>query len=79
MYERLLAGRRRVLGNLHPDTFITRSNIATLLGRENRHVESEQIYRGVYEDEVQVLGPKHPATLNSLQYEIPVATMPNYS
>jgi hypothetical protein len=58
----VLADRRRLLGEDHPDTLTSRATLARLTARQDRRAEAEALYRQVTADRTRVLGPGHPAT-----------------
>lgn len=55
----------RVLGREHPDTLISRREIAVGLGWLGRWEEALEVYRHVAEVRERVLGPADPDTLAS--------------
>ncbi|TDT38851.1 serine/threonine protein kinase [Streptomyces sp. BK208] len=57
------AARARVLGPDHPDTLVTRYEVAQELGRLDRWQEALATYREVAAARARVLGPRHPDTL----------------
>jgi hypothetical protein len=58
----VLADRRRLLGDDHPDTLTSRATLARLVGRQGRRAEAEELYRQVIADRTRVLGAHHPDT-----------------
>ena len=58
----VLADRRRLLGDDHPDTLTSRAILARLAGRQGRRAEAEELYRQVIADRTRVLGASHPDT-----------------
>ena len=58
----VLADRRRVLGDDHPDTLTSPATLAWLAARRGRHAEAEALYRQVLADRNRVLGASHPDT-----------------
>ena len=58
----VLADRRRVLGDDHPDTLASRAVLAWLAARQGRHAEAEELYRQLLADRTRVLGASHPDT-----------------
>jgi hypothetical protein len=58
----VLADRRRILGDDHPDTLASRAVLAWLAAREGRRHEAEELYRQVLADRQRVLGAAHPDT-----------------
>jgi tetratricopeptide (TPR) repeat protein len=66
LLDQALAGRRRVLGDNHPDTMTTKNS----LGESRRHLGNLQGARGLLEQTLEarrrVLGPDHPDTLQSM-------------
>jgi tetratricopeptide (TPR) repeat protein len=59
--------RRRVLGNEHPDTLTSISNLGELLRVELKVVEASRLLREALETRRRVLGETHPDTLESIQ------------
>ena len=57
-FRRLLSLRENVLGPEHPDTLMTRSNLANVLAKQGKFREEIAL-------EEQVLGARHPDTLSS--------------
>jgi Tetratricopeptide repeat len=62
MFRQVLAARRRVLGDDHPDTLTSRAVLARLAARQGRRAEAEALYRQVIADRTRVLGSGHPDT-----------------
>jgi hypothetical protein len=58
----VLAVRRRVLGDDHPDTLTSRDCLAWLAARQGRRAEAVELYRQVLADRSRVLGAGHPDT-----------------
>ncbi|WP_369233416.1 FxSxx-COOH system tetratricopeptide repeat protein [Streptomyces sp. R21] len=52
-------------GETVPRTLTIRSNLAVALGLQGRYVESLALHRRIFEARVDLLGGKHPLTLNS--------------
>ena len=59
----MLAIRRRVLGEEHPDTLSTMNHLATLYGRQGRYAEAEPLLVKTLEIQRRVRGAEHPETL----------------
>jgi len=66
LQERALATRRRVLGEEHPDTLTSISNMGTLLRAQGKLSEAEPYYREGLENLRRVLGEEHPDALTSI-------------
>jgi hypothetical protein len=64
-YRQVLDGRRRVLGDQHPDTLVTRHTLAWAIAQQGRHAEAEQQFRAVMRDQRQVETADHPHVLGS--------------
>ena len=62
MTRDVLADRRRVLGDDHPDTLASRATLAWLAAREGHRAEAEELYRQLLADRTRVLGASHPDT-----------------
>ena len=66
MDRRALDGREKVLGNEHPDTLISVSNLALVLQHQGKYDEAEQVNRRALDGREKVLGKEHPDTLTSV-------------
>ena len=67
MHREVLEVRRRVLGQEHPDTLASMSNLAIVPPRARPMAkEAEQMHREVLEVQGRVLGQEHPRTLASM-------------
>jgi hypothetical protein len=64
----LLADRQRVLGPDHPDTLVTRHNLARWMGEAGDAAGAAEALRELLADRQRVLGPDHPDTLTSPRY-----------
>ena len=64
-FEQLLTDRLRVLGPDHPDTLITRSNIALWRGEAGDPAGAITAFEQLLPDQLRVLGPDHPDTLTT--------------
>jgi len=62
MTRDVLADRRQVLGDDHPDTLTSRAVLAWLAARQRRPAEAEELYRQLLADRSRVLGAGHPDT-----------------
>jgi hypothetical protein len=62
MTRDVLADRRRVLGDDHPDTLTSRAVLAWLAARQGRPAQAEELYRQLLADRNRVLGAGHPDT-----------------
>ena len=65
LYEQVLAERERVLGADHPDTLITRNNLAGAYKDVGRFGEAIELYKRVLADQERILAPDHPDTLTA--------------
>ena len=65
IYEQVLADCRRVLGDEHPDTLASRSNLAGAYRSVGRVAEAITLHEQVLTDYRRVLGDDHPDTLTS--------------
>ncbi len=65
MFERTLADREQVLGATHPDTMITRNNLAVVYQEAGRTDEAISLYERTLAARERILGPDHPDTLQS--------------
>jgi tetratricopeptide (TPR) repeat protein/pimeloyl-ACP methyl ester carboxylesterase len=59
----VVAGRRRVLSELHEDTLASRHKLAKAILEQNRWAEAEQQLASIVEDERNVRGYDHPDTI----------------
>ncbi|MBX3378402.1 MAG: serine/threonine protein kinase [Phycisphaeraceae bacterium] len=66
LQESALATRRRVLGEDHPDTLTSISNMGVLLQDQGKLDQAEPYYREALEKLRRVLGEEHPDTLTSI-------------
>jgi tetratricopeptide (TPR) repeat protein len=64
--ERVLQTRRRVLGEEHPDTLASISNLGTLLQRQGNYGQALPYRREALEKSRRVLGDDHRATLDAM-------------
>ena len=65
MYRRVLADRRRILGDDHPDTLATRHRLARIVGQRGRYADAEPMFRQVLAARRRTLGAEHPDTLST--------------
>ena len=65
LYEKALADSARVLGDEHPDTLISRGNLAGAYYAAGRLGEAIPLFEEVLADHVRILGDEHPDTLTS--------------
>src|SRR5260370_754331 len=63
--EDTLARRRRVLGEDHPDTLASASNLVMILGRVGEHQAARELAEDTLARRRPVLGEDHPATLTA--------------
>ena len=61
-----LRTRRRMLGNDHPDTLTSVSNLASMLQDQGKYEAAEEMNRQALEGYEKVLGKEHPDTLTSV-------------
>jgi tetratricopeptide (TPR) repeat protein len=54
-----------VVGPEHPDTLLTRSDLAEVFYHQNKYTEAETEFREVLKLREKVLGPDNPNTLNT--------------
>jgi eukaryotic-like serine/threonine-protein kinase len=66
LQERALATRRQVVGEEHPDTLYSISQMGILLQGMGKLDEAEPYYREALEKRRRVLGDEHPDTLTSI-------------
>ncbi|MFI6131181.1 FxSxx-COOH system tetratricopeptide repeat protein [Micromonospora sp. NPDC051141] len=64
-FERVLADRRRILGDDHPDTLSSVHNLASVYTAVGRVTEAIRLFEQVLADCRRVLGDDHPNTLTS--------------
>ena len=65
-YRESLDGRRRVLGEDHPETLISLHNLGSLRLAQADTAEAEGCYREALAGRRQALGGAHPSTLNTI-------------
>ncbi len=65
LHERALTDRRRMLGEDHPDTLTSASNLALDLGALGEHERARQLDEDTLTRRRRVLGEDHPHTLTS--------------
>ena len=65
MHEQNLAARERVLGPDHPDTLLSRNNLAVAYRDAGRTDEAISLHEQNLAARERVLGPDHPDTLLS--------------
>ncbi|KAJ3522867.1 hypothetical protein NM208_g12684 [Fusarium decemcellulare] len=58
--------RTKVLGEDHPDTLTSMTNLASTFWKQGRWKEAEELEVGVIETKKRVLGEEHPSTLTSI-------------
>ena len=61
-----MAARRETLGDRHPDTLRSISNMAMLLKAQRKLTEAEPLFREALAARRETLGDRHPDTLNSI-------------
>ena len=61
----MLAARRRVLGEEHPDTLISVSDLAMSLSLQAKYADAEAMLEAALEALRRVLGDAHPKTLSA--------------
>ncbi len=66
LQESALATRRRALGEEHPETLTSISNMGALLQSQGRLAEAEPYFREALEKRRRALGEEHPDTLVSI-------------
>ncbi|CAE6460118.1 unnamed protein product [Rhizoctonia solani] len=62
----VLNARKRVLGEEHPDTLFSRSNLALTYSHLGQYNEAQQLHVQVLDARKRVLGEEHPDTLQSM-------------
>ena len=65
MHEQTLADRERVLGPEHPDTLISRNNLAAAYMEAGYVAEAIPLFEQALAALERVLGPGHPDTMRS--------------
>jgi tetratricopeptide (TPR) repeat protein len=63
MTEKSMRDRQRVLGDEHPDTMISKANLASTYSDQGRWDEAEKLKLEVLETSKRLLGDEHPSTL----------------
>ena len=62
LYERTLADTERVLGPDHPDTLVSRNNLAYAYRSAGRLVQANDLHKKNLAEALRILGPDHPNT-----------------
>ena len=57
------AVQKRVLGEEHPHTLVSASNLASALLKQGDFSEAERLFRGTLNIRKRVLGEEHPSTV----------------
>jgi tetratricopeptide (TPR) repeat protein len=65
LWEKVLAARRQVLGEEHPDTAISYSNLAVNLHDLGRYTQAQPLYEKALAIRRKALGEEHPETARS--------------
>ncbi|MBO4260894.1 tetratricopeptide repeat protein, partial [Streptomyces griseorubiginosus] len=65
LFEATLVQRERVLGDFHPDTLISRNNLAHAYESAGDLERAVPLYEATLAQRERVLGDTHPETLNS--------------
>ena len=63
LYREALEGRRRTLGDTHPNTLNSINNFAMLLEAQRKLSEAELLYREAVSGAKKTLGDAHPTTV----------------
>jgi tetratricopeptide (TPR) repeat protein len=66
MHRQGLELRETVLGQEHPDAFLSMDNLGKALGHQGKYEQAEEMHRQALELQKVVLGQDHPKTLNSM-------------
>ena len=66
MLKQTLAAREKVLGEEHPDTLTSMSNLAGVLDSLGKYEEAEAMHWQILAARGKILGEKHPDTLTSV-------------
>ncbi|KAG8527609.1 uncharacterized protein KY384_007762 [Bacidia gigantensis] len=66
MYRESLARSIDTIGLIHPDTFITRGELAATVRDAGKLREAEEMYKALLHDRMELLGEDHPDTLITL-------------
>lgn len=67
LFSQALDVRRRVLGDRHPETLVSMSNLGRTISVEGRNAEGEKLLRDALAMQQRKPGPEHPDTLATLQ------------
>ncbi|WP_371598598.1 tetratricopeptide repeat protein [Streptomyces sp. NBC_00564] len=62
-FEAILAARRELLGDTHPDTLITRHELAAVLSNQGELTQARAEFEAILAIERELLGDTHPDTL----------------
>ena len=68
LYIRSLEGRKRELGEHHPDTLKSVNNLASLYARMGAHSKAFSLVEQAFDLSKQVSGAEHPNTLSILNH-----------
>ncbi|XRB21685.1 tetratricopeptide repeat [Pseudoscourfieldia marina] len=66
LHREALDGRRRELGDAHPDTLQSINNLGLLLNDQGKYADAEPLYREALDGRRRELGDAHPDTLQSI-------------
>ena len=66
MNRQALDSKEKVLGEEHPDTLTSVSDLALVLQHQGKYEEAEQMNRRALDSKEKVLGKEHPETLISV-------------
>lgn len=69
MYDDVIAGQRRVLGQEHPQTLRAMTMLSVTLMKEGHYAEADKLQTEVIAIKRRVLGPAHTSTLQSMEME----------
>jgi hypothetical protein len=61
-YQEVFDIRKRELGSAHPNTLITRNNMAGVLFKQGKYEEAFLAYQEPFGIQKDLLGPAHPDT-----------------
>jgi tetratricopeptide (TPR) repeat protein len=66
LHEKMLEVRKRILGEEHPDTLTSMSNLGSTFWAQGDHAGARRLHEKVFEVRKRMLGKEHPDTLTSM-------------
>eukprot|EP00957_Ditylum_brightwellii_P080789 6144588-Ditylum_brightwellii.AAC.1 len=66
LHRQCWEARKRTLGEKHPDTLMSLSNVASAVHGQGKYTKAEMLHRQCLEARKKTLGEMHPDTLDCL-------------